>query len=144
MSRILGDCGVADEFAFCSSLRSSSIFILQKSRHLKVSYKGVEKHRNRVRGSSRGLCFSTTWKCGSGPRRCRRGWGLLTPPRDMFISHDILFCFCLFRAAPGAHGGSQAKGHIGVQLPSCPTATATPDPQPPEPGGGPKPHPRTY
>ena len=26
----------------------------------------------------------------------------------------VLFCFCLFRAAPTAHGSSQAKGKIGA------------------------------
>ena len=56
----------------------------------------------------------------------------------------FFFVFCLFRATPAAHGGSQAKGPIGavaaglyhsqsnaeseLRLRSIPQLTATPDP----------------
>ena len=40
----------------------------------------------------------------------------------------FVFLFCLFRAAPAAHGGSQARGLIGPVVPAYTTATATPDP----------------
>ena len=33
---------------------------------------------------------------------------------DKFIIANILFYFSLFRAAPKAHGGSQAEGQIGA------------------------------
>ena len=39
----------------------------------------------------------------------------------------ILF-FCLFRAAPTAYGGSQARGLIGAIAVAYATATATQDP----------------
>ena len=64
----------------------------------------------------------------------------------------IYFVFCLFRAAPAAYGGSQAKGPIGAvaaglhhshshirsepRLRPTPQLTATPDPQPTERGQG--------
>ena len=60
--------------------------------------------------------------------------------------------FCLFRAAPAAYGGSQAKGQIGATaaglhhshsnagseqcLQPTPQLTAMPDPQPTERGQG--------
>ena len=37
------------------------------------------------------------------------------------------FFFCLFRAAPAAYGGSQAKGPFGAVALAYATATATPD-----------------
>ena len=36
--------------------------------------------------------------------------------------------FCLFRAAPAAYGGSQARGELVLQLPAYTTATAMQDP----------------
>ena len=39
----------------------------------------------------------------------------------------IYFCFLLFRAAPTAHGGSQARGGMGPVAGAYTTATATPD-----------------
>ena len=38
------------------------------------------------------------------------------------------FFFCLFRAAPTAYGGSQARGRSGAAAPGLATATAMPDP----------------
>ena len=38
------------------------------------------------------------------------------------------FCFCFLRAAPVAHGESQARGQIGAEAKAHTTATATPDP----------------
>ena len=43
----------------------------------------------------------------------------------LFIYLFFIFGFCLFRAAPVAYGGSQARGQIGVQPPAYATATAT-------------------
>ena len=56
----------------------------------------------------------------------------------------VLFCFCLFRAAPAAYGGSQARNQIGAtaaglhhshsnvgsepRLQPTPQLPATPDP----------------
>ena len=40
----------------------------------------------------------------------------------------FFFFFGLFRAAPVAYGGSQARGWIGAKLPAYTTATAMPDP----------------
>ena len=37
----------------------------------------------------------------------------------------FFFVFCLFRAAPKAHGGSQAGGSIELQLPAYTRAVAT-------------------
>ena len=45
------------------------------------------------------------------------------PPRP----HNFFFFF-LFRAAPMAYGSSQARDHIGAQLPAYTTATAMPGP----------------
>ena len=70
----------------------------------------------------------------------------------LFIYLFIIFVFCLFRAAPAAHGGSQARGPLGAvasrlhhdhsneesepHLRPTPQPTATPDPQPTERGQG--------
>ena len=64
----------------------------------------------------------------------------------------MIFVFCLFRAAPAAHGGSKARGLIGaiatslrqshsnagskLRLQPTPQFTAMPDPQPTEQGQG--------
>jgi len=52
-----------------------------------------------------------------------------------FFLFLFFFVFCLFRAAPAANGGSQARGRIGVIaagsklcLRPTPQLTATPDP----------------
>uniref|UniRef100_A0A8D2BZS2 EF-hand domain-containing protein n=1 Tax=Sus scrofa TaxID=9823 RepID=A0A8D2BZS2_PIG len=65
---------------------------------------------------------------------------------EMIYIPSFFFVFCLFRAAPVTHGGSQAKGQIGAVAASLrhshsnseselclrptPQLTATPDPQP--------------
>ena len=76
-----------------------------------------------------------------------------------FLNYSILlFYFCLFTAAPAAHGGSQARGPIGAaaaglrhshsharsepHLRPTPQLTATPDPGPTERGQGWNPQPR--
>ena len=41
---------------------------------------------------------------------------------------SLFIYFLSFRAAPGAHGGSQARGWIGAVAPAYATDTATPDP----------------
>ena len=46
-------------------------------------------------------------------------WGIWEPNTFLslfFLFFDFLF-FCLFRAAPAAYGGSQAKGPIGAVAP---------------------------
>ena len=69
----------------------------------------------------------------------------------------VLFCFLLFRAAPVAYGGFQARGPIGAtaaglchshsntgsepHLPPTPQLTATPVPPPTERGQGSNPQP---
>ena len=73
------------------------------------------------------------------------------------VFYFITFRFCIFRAPPAAHGGSQARGLIGAvatglhhshsnagsetHLRPTPQLTATPDPEPPEQGQGSNPHP---
>ena len=39
----------------------------------------------------------------------------------------VIFYFLLFRAAPAAYGGSQARAQIGTIAAGLPTVTATPD-----------------
>ena len=51
------------------------------------------------------------------------------PPFILFYYLFIyLFIFCLFRAAPAAYGGSQARNRIGAAAATYTTATATLDP----------------
>ena len=45
-----------------------------------------------------------------------------------FIFRGFFFSFCLLRAAPAAHGCSQARGPVGPQSHSNAWATAMPDP----------------
>ena len=47
--------------------------------------------------------------------------------RSVTIDFFFFFVFCLFRASPVAHGGSQARGLIRAVAASLPRATATPD-----------------
>ena len=70
--------------------------------------------------------------------------------------YTLFFVFYLFRAAPVAYGGSQARGQTGAaaaglhhsysnsgfepRLQPTPQVTAMPDPQPTERGQGPNPH----
>ena len=72
----------------------------------------------------------------------------------IFFFFFFFLSFCLFRAAPTAHEGSQARGLIGAVaaglrqshsnvgsepcLLTTPQLTATPDPQPTEQGQGSK------
>ena len=76
----------------------------------------------------------------------------------IFFFNFFIFVFCLFRAIPKAHGGSQARGQIGAvaaglhhshsnarsepHLQPTPQLTATPEPLPTEQGQGlnPGPH----
>ena len=44
----------------------------------------------------------------------------------IYNHNSLSFFFCLFRAAPAVHGGSQVKSE--VLLPAYATAAATPDP----------------
>ena len=69
----------------------------------------------------------------------RNGW-----KTERSIPYFFLFLFLLFRTTPVAHGGSQARGHIGAVAPGLhhshinagskpsrpptPQLTATPDP----------------
>ena len=72
-------------------------------------------------------------------------WGNLSEDsQDLCVLSFFLLSFCLFRAAPGAYGGSQARGPIGavaavlhhshstaryeLQLQPTPQLTAIPDP----------------
>ena len=41
---------------------------------------------------------------------CRSSWSFL----DLFFVVVAVFCFCLFRTAPLAYGGLQARGRIGA------------------------------
>ena len=68
--------------------------------------------------------------------------------------HFFSLSFCIFRAAPTAYGGSQARGPIRAICQShsnarselhvwpTPQLTATPDPEPTEQSQGLNPHPR--
>ena len=50
----------------------------------------------------------------------------MTKPSFIYL---LILTFCLFRAAPTAYEGSQARGRIGaVKLLACTTATAMQDP----------------
>ena len=42
-----------------------------------------------------------------------------------FFFFFVFFFVCIFRATPGAYGGSQARGGIGATAASYTTATAT-------------------
>ena len=69
------------------------------------------------------LCEERTGKReqeGRWPQVCS-GTGLL------FVFFFVFFVFGLFRAAPTAYGGSQARGQIGAVALAYTTAMATPD-----------------
>ena len=89
-------------------------------------------------------------------------FSIYTPRRGIAGSYGscLFVCFCLFRAALVAHGGSQARGQLNAsvtglhhshsntrsepRLQPTPQLTAMPDPQPTEEGQGSNLHPHVH
>ena len=48
------------------------------------------------------------------PTQASQGSGRPQETKSLLLSFLFFFFFCLFRAAPAAYGGSQARGQIGA------------------------------
>ena len=83
-------------------------------------------HEHGGRGLESGCGAPRSWKMQVSSRRnmahVRSRWA-----PGLRNSKHFFFFFCLFRAAPTAHGGSQTRGLIGAIATGLSTATATPD-----------------
>ena len=95
--------------------------------HLAVKSEGLHGPPPGSPGGSSGRCRPVLIPSCEHPVRLHLHSGSLWSLHTVLCptEAEIFLVFCLFRAAPVAHGGSQARGLMELQLPVYTTATAT-------------------